>query len=86
MNTRPTHDDEAATGNSTDEAAVRDLFRRLLDDWGRSDGEAYGSRFTEDADYVAFDGSHTRGRKEISSCTSNFSTGSSRARALRDGS
>jgi uncharacterized protein (TIGR02246 family) len=67
MNTRPTQDDEAAVGNSIDEAAVRDLFRRLLDDWGRSDGEAYGSRFTEDADYVAFDGSHTRGREEISS-------------------
>ena len=67
MNTRPTHDDEAAAGNSTDEAAVRDLFRRLLDDWGRGDGEAYGSRFTDDADYVAFDGSHTRGREEISS-------------------
>ena len=67
MNTRPTQDDEAAAGNSTDEAAVRDLFRRLLDDWGRGDGEAYGSRFTEDADYVAFDGSHTRGREEISS-------------------
>ena len=67
MNTRPTQDDEAAAGNSTDEAAVRNLFRRLLDDWGRGDGEAYGSRFTEDADYVAFDGSHTRGREEISS-------------------
>ena len=66
MNTRPTHD-EAAVGNSTDEAAVRELFRRLLDDWGRGDGEAYGSRFTQDADYVAFDGSHTRGREDISS-------------------
>jgi len=51
--------------HSADERAVRDLFRRLLDDWGRGDGGAYGSRFTEDADYVAFDGSHTRGRKAI---------------------
>jgi len=67
MSTRPTQDDEAAVGTFTDEAAVRDLFRRLLDDWGRGDGEAYGSRFTEDADYVAFDGSHTRGQAEISS-------------------
>jgi uncharacterized protein (TIGR02246 family) len=67
MNTRPTQDYEAAADNSTDEAAVRDLFRRLLDDWGRGDGAAYGSRFTGDADYVAFDGSHTRGREEISS-------------------
>jgi len=67
MNTRPAQGDGATASNSTDEAAVRDLFRRLLDDWGRGDGEAYGSRFTGDADYVAFDGSHTRGREEISS-------------------
>ncbi|MEJ7816094.1 MAG: hypothetical protein WKF53_13045, partial [Rubrobacter sp.] len=48
-----------------DEAAIRELFGLLLDDWGRGDGEAYGSRFTEDADYVAFDGTLTTGRREI---------------------
>ena len=67
MNTRPTRDEGSAVDNSADEAEIRALFRRLLDDWGRGDGEAYGSRFTEDADYVAFDGSHTKGREEISS-------------------
>ena len=50
----------------TDEAKIHALFDDLLDDWGRGDGEAYGSRFTEDADYVAFDGTRTRGRAEIS--------------------
>src|SRR5688500_18536840 len=44
-----------------DEQAVRDLFRRLLEAWGRGDGDAYGALFTEDADYVAFDGSSRRG-------------------------
>jgi uncharacterized protein (TIGR02246 family) len=48
-----------------DEVAIRELFGLLLDDWGRGDGEAYGSRFTEDAEYVAFDGTRTRGRQEI---------------------
>jgi uncharacterized protein (TIGR02246 family) len=56
---------EGATDYTADEAAIRDLFRQLLDDWGRGDGDAYGSRFTEDADYVAFDGSHTRGQRAI---------------------
>ena len=54
------------TIHQTDEAKIRALFGDLLGDWGRGDGEAYGSRFTEDADYVAFDGTHTRGRREIS--------------------
>ena len=48
-----TNDDPA------DERAVRVLFEKLLEDWARGDGEAYGSRFTEDADYVAFDGTRT---------------------------
>lgn len=50
-----------------DERAISELFGGLLEDWARGDGEAYGSRFTEDADYVAFDGTHTKGRDEISS-------------------
>jgi uncharacterized protein (TIGR02246 family) len=53
------------TTHQTDEAHILALFDDLLADWGRGDGEAYGSRFTEDADYVAFDGTHTRGRAEI---------------------
>lgn len=60
-------DRHETTSNPADERAIRELFEKLLEDWARGDGEAYGSRFTEDADYVAFDGSHTRGREEISS-------------------
>lgn len=49
-----------------DEQAINELFEELLEDWGRGDGYAYGSRFTEDADYVAFDGTRTKGKGEIS--------------------
>ena len=57
---------ETTTHYQTDEAKIRVLFEDLLDDWGRGDGESYESQFTEDADYVAFDGTRTRGRTEIS--------------------
>ena len=56
---------ETTTHYQTDEAKILALFEDLLGDWGRGDAEAYGSRFTEDADYVAFDGTRTRGRREI---------------------
>ena len=60
--------DHHETGRDpADERAVRELFEKLLEDWARGDGEAYGSRFTEDADYVAFDGTRTKGREKISS-------------------
>jgi uncharacterized protein (TIGR02246 family) len=53
------------TASPTDDTAVRDLFAQLLAAWGRGDGPAYGALFTEDADYIAFDGSRTRGQQEI---------------------
>ena len=65
MTTRTPREGANATDHTADERAICDLFRQLLDDWGKGDGNAYGSRFTGDADYVAFDGSRTTGRKDI---------------------
>lgn len=50
-------------GMSADEVAVRALFEQLNEAWGNTD--AYAALFTEDADYVAFDGSHAKGREAI---------------------
>lgn len=48
-----------------DTAAIHAMFAELLAAWGRGDGRAYSALFTDDADYIAFDGSHTQGRQEI---------------------
>jgi uncharacterized protein (TIGR02246 family) len=48
-----------------DRRALHDLFQRVLDAWARGDATGYAAEFTEDADYIAFDGSHTRGRRAI---------------------
>ena len=37
----------------------------LLAAWGRGDGQAYGALFTDDAEYIAFDGAITKGRRTI---------------------
>lgn len=65
MTTHIPRKDTKTTDRSADEAAIKGLFRRLLDDWAAGDGDSYGSRFTADAEYVAFDGSRTTGRAEI---------------------
>jgi uncharacterized protein (TIGR02246 family) len=49
----------------SDDAAVRRLFDDLISAWGRGEGTAYGALFSEDADYIAFDGSRTIGRQAI---------------------
>lgn len=51
--------------SSADEAAVRDVYRQLMDAWNRGSGPAWAEGFTEDGHLVAFDGSHLQGRHEI---------------------
>ena len=58
-------DDTLPAERDADTAAIRALFAELIAAWGRGDGHAYGSLFTDDADYIAFDGSHTKGRRVI---------------------
>ncbi len=55
----------ADVADTADEAAIHALYQQLLHAWGRGDGHAYAALFTEDADYVPFDGSHTKGRQAI---------------------
>lgn len=50
---------------TADETAIRQLFDQLVAAWGAGDAEAYGALFTEDADYVAFDGVNQKGRTAI---------------------
>lgn len=46
-----------------DEPSVRALVPHLEAAWNRNDGAAYASVFTDDCDYIAFDGTHLRGRE-----------------------
>jgi uncharacterized protein (TIGR02246 family) len=48
-----------------DEAAVRDVVRRLETGWNAGSGEGFAAPFAADADYVAFDGSLIKGRPTI---------------------
>ncbi len=47
-----------------EEQAVRDLLGRLSEAWRSGDAEAMGALFTEDCDYVTFDGTHLKGRED----------------------
>ena len=48
-----------------DEAAVRALYRQLLDGWNAHSGAAYAAPFAEDGLAIGFDGSEHRTRAEI---------------------
>jgi uncharacterized protein (TIGR02246 family) len=53
-----------ASPTATDETALRTLVATLFQRWNAGDGIGYADLFTEHSDYVAFDGSHARGRLE----------------------
>ena len=72
MNNRVSYQTEVAIGgtpapaaNAQDEMAVRQLFQAQMAAWDAGDAEAYGALFTEDADYLAFDGVNQKGRAAI---------------------
>jgi uncharacterized protein (TIGR02246 family) len=50
-----------------DVSAISALLQELLDGWNRGSGTAFAAPFTEDADFVAFDGTHYKGRSTIAS-------------------
>ena len=56
-----------ATTQIGDEKAIRAIHQRMIDAWNTGDGAAFAAPFTEDADFVAFEGTHLKGRQEITS-------------------
>jgi uncharacterized protein (TIGR02246 family) len=48
-----------------DEAEIRALYQKLIDGWNAGSGEAFGEPLTEDADFVAFDGTYFKGRQAV---------------------
>jgi uncharacterized protein (TIGR02246 family) len=52
-------------GNQTHEEALRTCLEQLNAAWVRGDADGFAAAFTEDADYVTFDGTHWKGRREI---------------------
>jgi uncharacterized protein (TIGR02246 family) len=64
---RPVHGDRAAEEAARDE--LRGLVAAQQRAWAAGDGTAFAATFTEDADFVAVDGSHLRTRAGIAAST-----------------
>jgi uncharacterized protein (TIGR02246 family) len=50
---------------STDDDQLTDLFERMCAAWTAGDAAAYAECFTEDCDYVSFDGHREHGRAAV---------------------
>jgi uncharacterized protein (TIGR02246 family) len=47
------------------ETTVRDIVDRMIEAWNRHDGAGFAAPFSENADFVAFEGTHLKGRAQI---------------------
>jgi uncharacterized protein (TIGR02246 family) len=62
MDSSNTH---VSAGSPTDEDAIRAIHRQLIDAWNEGNGEAFAASFTDEADFIVFEGTHLKGRREI---------------------
>lgn len=49
----------------TDDEQLTTLFHRMCQAWTDGDAQAYGACFTDDSDYVSFDGTRAAGREPM---------------------
>jgi uncharacterized protein (TIGR02246 family) len=51
--------------NTSDERAIRDLVATFISGWNAGDGKLCAQPFRDDADFIAVNGIHAKGRDEI---------------------
>ena len=62
MNSNPT---QAQSSNSADEKAIRAIHYRMIDAWNAGDAAGFIAPFRDDADFVAFEGTHLKGLEQM---------------------
>ena len=58
---------QTTKANSDNEVAIRTLYQQMIDGWNGGNGDAFATPFTDDSDFIGFDGTHMKGRQEIAS-------------------
>jgi uncharacterized protein (TIGR02246 family) len=50
-----------------DGTAIRTLYQQTIDGWNTGSGDAFAAPYTDDSDFVGFDGTYLKGRQQIAS-------------------
>jgi uncharacterized protein (TIGR02246 family) len=61
------HKSERLGSKPDNEAAIRKLYQQMIDGWNAGNGDAYAAAYTDDSDFIGFDGTYMKGRQEIAS-------------------
>jgi uncharacterized protein (TIGR02246 family) len=58
---------QTSDSKSHDEAAIRTLYQQTIDGWNLGSGDAFAAPYTDDSNFIGFDGTYMKGRQEIAS-------------------
>jgi uncharacterized protein (TIGR02246 family) len=61
------HKSKTLDSKSHDEAIIRTLYQQTIDGWNQGSGDAFAAPYSEDSDFVGFDGTYLKGRQQIAS-------------------
>jgi uncharacterized protein (TIGR02246 family) len=61
--------DRARFSDATEEDAIRGIHRKVIGGWNAGDGRAFAAAFTDDVDFVLWEGTHLNGRQELAAFT-----------------
>ena len=50
-----------------EEASIRTLYQQMMEGWNKGSGNDFAAPFTDDSDFVGFDGTYLKGCQEIAS-------------------
>jgi uncharacterized protein (TIGR02246 family) len=53
--------------SGSDETTIRNLYQRTIDGWNKASGDAFAAPYTDDSDFIGFDGTYMKGRQQIAS-------------------
>src|SRR6266850_6393060 len=60
---------QTPSSSAADENAIRAIHQQMIDAWNTGNGSAFAAQFSDDADFVVFEGTHLKGRHQIATFT-----------------
>jgi uncharacterized protein (TIGR02246 family) len=58
---------QISNSRDTDKATIRRLYEQMIDGWNKGSGQVFAAPYTDDSDFIGFDGTYLKGRQEIAS-------------------
>ena len=60
-------DSQISDSMEADKATIRSLYEEMIDGWNKGSGQAFAAPYTDNSDFIGFDGTYMNGRQEIAS-------------------